>query len=135
MRPKVVICGSFHRSTDFLERIFRELEVCGCRILSPLNLNFTNVKDEFVRTKNESRFPVETIETFHLKAILEADFIFLHCPDGYLGTTASFELGFAYSLQKPVFCFQTPLEDFFQSITTQVKSVFEALERLNLNYN
>jgi nucleoside 2-deoxyribosyltransferase len=132
MRPRVVICGSFHRDPQGLRRLFRELEATGCRILSPISLEFTDISDEVVKTKNESDLSIDELEIFHLRTMRDADFIWLHVPDGHTGISAAYELGFSNALGKPVYCFQEPLDQMLATRVRVVNSVFEALDELQL---
>jgi hypothetical protein len=128
MRPTVVMCGSFHRDPAGLRRIFRELEATGCRILSPLSLRFTDTSESVVRTGSELSFSAHELEKYHLRAIEEADFLWLHAPDGYIGLSGAYEIGFATALQKPVFCRNVPSDEMLASQIQITTSVFEALE-------
>lgn len=131
MRPKVVLCGSYHRRPDDLRRLFQELEITGCRVLSPITLNFDTA--DFVRAETEAELSAAEIEKFHLRAIRDADFVMLHAPDGHVGTSAAYEVGFASALGKPVYAFE-PLSD--EMLTTRVRttrSVFEILDSLQLS--
>lgn len=131
-RPKAVICGSFRKDPSGLARLFRELEATGCRILSPVTLEFTNQSDEFVTARNDESFSVRELERFHLRAIKEADFIMLHAPEGYVGVSASFELGYANALHIPVFTKVIPSDPMLATQITKVDSVFEVLESISL---
>lgn len=128
MKPKVVLCGSYHRKPADLYRMFRELETTGCRILSPISLNFDVA--EFVRTTNENELSDSEIEKFHLRAIRDADFIMLHAPEGYVGLSASYEIGFASALGKQVFAHEKPTDTMLATRVCTVNSVFEALDML-----
>jgi hypothetical protein len=127
-RIKVVLCGSFHGSPEMLAKQFVELEMTGCRILSPLSLDFWDNSNEFVMSRTEISYSPEEIEKYHLKAMREADFIWLYAPQGYVGSSTAFELGFAYCLAKPIFCKCLPKDTWLESITTKVTSVFDAIE-------
>jgi hypothetical protein len=127
---KVVICGSFHRDGAGLKRIFRELEATNCRVLSPLSIIFENISNEIVRTKSELSFTVQELEKFHLRAITEADFVWLHCPGGHVGLSGSFEAGFATALNIPLFSNQSPSDAMLKTQIKLVSSVFDALEQL-----
>ncbi len=127
MRPRVVICGSFHRDLPGLNRLYRELEATGVRILSPLSLAF-DPSEEVVRSPSEIDFSVQELEKYHLRAIQEAEFIWLHAPNGYVGLSGAFELGFAQAHLKPVFSFQQPEDALLQGQVSRITSVFEALE-------
>jgi nucleoside 2-deoxyribosyltransferase len=130
MRPKVVLCGSFHRLPQQLKRLFRELETSGCRVLSPISLDFDTAA--FVRAEAEADLSVAEIEKFHLRAIRDADFLMLHAPDGHVGTSASYEMGFASALGKPVFVLESPIDDMLTNRVRVVGSVFEILDQLQL---
>lgn len=130
MRPKVVLCGSFHRVPERLKRLFRELEATGCRILSPVSLDFDTAA--FARTASESELTDTEIEKFHLRAIRDADFVILHAPDGQVGISASYEMGFAQALGKPVFGLEAPADEVLATRVQVVSSVFEILDQLQL---
>lgn len=127
MHPKAVICGSFHRDPSGLRRLFRELEATGVRILSPLSIDF-DVSQTIVRARNELDFSIDELEKFHLRAIKEADVVWLHAPGGYVGLSTAYELGFAKAINKPVFSFAPPEDEMLASQVLVVRSVFEALE-------
>lgn len=127
MRPRVVICGSYRKDAEGLLRLFQELEATGCRILSPLSLDFANPGEAFVTTTNDQYFSISELERFHLRALREADVIWLHNPDGYVGLSAAYELGYAAALQKKIFAFEPPQDQMLATQTTVVSSVFEAL--------
>lgn len=129
MRPTAVICGSFHRDPSGLKRLFLELEATGVRILSPLSIAF-DISQQVVRARNELEFSIDELERFHLRAIKEADVVWLHAPGGYVGLSAAFELGFAKAINKPVFSFCIPDDEMLASQVSVVYSVFESLESI-----
>lgn len=132
MHPRVVLCGSFHREPERLKCLFRELETTGCRVLSPISLYFTDVVQPFVAAHSETDLSLADIERFHPRAIRDADFIMLHAPGGHVGLSASYELGFAAALGKPVFTLLVPTDEMLATRTQVVSSVFEALDQLQL---
>lgn len=131
-RPKVVLSGSYHRAPDKLARLFRELEISGCRILSPITLGFVDQSEQTVRIKNDAKLSNRELELFHLRAIAESDFVLLHAPDGYVGTSASFELGYAIALNIPCFAFESPSDEMLASQVSLASSVFEIIDSLEL---
>lgn len=127
---KVVICGTYRRDPVGLRRLFTELEACGIRILAPLSISFMSTKSAFVRASTDENLDIATLEALHLRAMREADFIWLYAPGGYVGLSGSFELGYATAKALPVVAFEAPLDE---TIRTQVKivtSVFDALSQL-----
>src|SRR5262245_26521855 len=108
MHPQVVICGTYHQDHAGLVRIFRELQATGCRILSPLSIDFVDTTAPVVKSATEYDMPIFDLQAFQLRAIRDADFIFLHAPNGHIGLSAAYELGYAQALKKPVVAFEAP---------------------------
>lgn len=131
-RPKVTICGSFKKDTAVLADLFLELEATNCRVLSPLSLHFADPTADFVALPSESDLSIKEIEKFHLRAIAESDFIWLHDPDGYVGISGSFELGYAYAKGKPIFSNDLPNDVTLQQFVSVVPSVFTALKTIQI---
>lgn len=126
-KPTVVICGSFHRDPVGLKKLFLELEANGCRVVSPLSIAFENTDDKFVKASTEQELSVSELERFHLRAIREADMIWIHAPDGYIGISGAFEVGYAYSLKKPIYSKDLPDDEMMRNFVQQAESVFEVL--------
>lgn len=132
MRPAVVVCGSFHRDPAGLRRLFRELEQTGCRIISPIAISFQDSSLPIVRADHEDEFSIGELERWHLRALKSADFIVLHAPDGYVGISGAYELGFAQALGKPAFSLTEPADEMLATRVSIIGSVFEALDQLSL---
>lgn len=126
-KPKVTLIGSYHRQPEALKKLFRELEVSGCRVLSPLSLDFDNSAEEFVKLGSEAELSDLEIEKFVLRAIEESDFLWLHAPEGYVGLSGAFEIGYAFKLKKPVFCKLKPQDPNIRNFVITKNSVFDAL--------
>jgi len=43
------------------------------------------------------------LEDSHLESIAHSDFLYLVNPDGYVGESATFELGYAHGRSKPIY--------------------------------
>lgn len=106
----VVVCGSFRRTPRALRRELLELEGAGCAVLSPQDLDFVAEVDGFVFGQHDVGRTTADIERGHLRSMEKADFVWLHCPDGYVGTSATMELGFAKALGLRVFSAEPPKE-------------------------
>lgn len=131
MRPKAVICGSYRRDPAGLRRLFRELEATGCRILSPLSTDFEAVRSGVARLASEQAFSADELEKYHLRAITEADLIWLHAPGGYVGLSGAYELGYAAAIGKKIFCKELPADEMLAGQVAQAPSVFESLEAIS----
>ena len=103
-----VICGSFKRDPAALRREFLELGEAGCAVLSPLDLDFVTEVEGFVFGQGDIGRSTAEIEQLHLRSMEKAHFVWLHCPGGYVGTSATMELGFAQALGLRVFSAELP---------------------------
>ena len=108
---KITILGSYKRDLPGLKKIHEVLTRDGWEILSPRSLNFIYEEDGFLFSDTDiSRSPHIT-ELQHLNAIREADIVWLHTSlDGYVGTSAAIEIGWARAIGKEVLC-NTPPND------------------------
>lgn len=113
-RLSAVLCGSFRRNQESLRGTFERLR-SRFEILSPRGVNWLDPRSEFVRLPGEEIETVDEIEGRHLGAITSADFVWLHCPDGYVGTSASMEVGHAAALGIPIFSSASPSDEVIAS--------------------
>jgi NTP pyrophosphatase (non-canonical NTP hydrolase) len=105
---RAVVCGSFRRDPEALQREYRELQEAGCAVISPVDLDFVAEIDGFVYGRDDRGKSSSEIEGHHLQAMEKADLVWLHCPDGYVGTSAAMELGFARAMGIRVFASGRP---------------------------
>lgn len=125
---RCVLSGSYHRDFAGLQRLYRELATNGVQILSPHRLDLIDNQTEFVRDIAEKNLSVMEIEKHHLTALYQSDFMWLHCPDGYVGTSAAFEIGVAFSRNIPIYSNEKPADNMLAGFVHVVPSVFMALE-------
>lgn len=118
---RVVLCGSFRRQPQRLSAVFDDL-LTHHEVISPIDVHFVNPDDEFVRLAHELEESATKIEQRHLDALVEADFVWLYAPDGYIGPSAMFELGHAKALGIPIFSDATPAEEVYKPWVTVVAS-------------
>lgn len=109
-----MICGSFRKDPEALRTAYTALTE-RFAVLSPLGLDFVDPEADFVRLPHEVSLAAATVEQNHLNALAEADFVWLHAPDGYVGPSAMFELGHAKAMGIPVFTDRILGETTFQS--------------------
>lgn len=124
---KTVVCGTYRRDINGLKNLILELETCGVRVLSPLSVDFTATDSSFKRAQSDENLSIALLEEFHLRAVRESDFVWLHAPEGYVGLSGSFEIGYARAMHIPIFSLQKVTDEM---ICTQVQlypSVFQAL--------
>ena len=121
---RVVLCGSFRNDQAGLLNAYHELIDTNCQVLSPHSLNFDD--QEFVRDSATLDMSPRTLEDYHLMSIRQADFVWLHAPDGYIGLSAAFEIGYALSQHIPVFTRNEIQDPNLRSYIESVSSVFDA---------
>ncbi len=105
-----VICGSYRKGVDVLGADFTELRRHGVVVLSPRSLEFKAERNEFVYLADEMDLSPAMIEAKHLAALQQADFVWLHDPESYVGTSGALEIGFAHAIGVPVFARHTPAD-------------------------
>jgi NTP pyrophosphatase (non-canonical NTP hydrolase) len=122
-----VLSGTFRRSRDALRDVFEAL----CEhylVLSPRSLDWVNPDDPFVKAAQEEDEPPASIERRHLEAIRQADFVWLFAPDGYVGSSAAMEVGFAHAAGIPVLTDQLPTDDAMASLVQVVPGGVDDVE-------
>ena len=67
------------------------------------------------------------IEQRHCEKILESHFVWVSCPDGYIGNSTAFELGFAHANKKLILSNTPPSRGIFRLYTYVTKSIEEAV--------
>ncbi len=125
-----VLCGSFRHDVDGLRSDFESLLKMGCRVLSPLTLDWTAERDGFVFSAEEEGEDPGTIEQRHLAAMRQAHFVWLHSPAGYVGRSAAMELGYAHALGLPIFTRTLPEDITLTGLvrrTSEVKLAIDAI--------
>lgn len=129
--PRAVLCGSYTRDRAGLFRVYDELVVTGCQVLSPRRMQFDD-DAAFVRDAAEQGISSRAIEAWHLSAIRQANFVMLHAPDGYVGLSAAMEIGFATAQKCPVFSRTAPQDITLRGLVKVVPSVYDVLCVLGL---
>jgi nucleoside 2-deoxyribosyltransferase len=129
---RCVLSGSFRRDHEGLERVYRELITNGCQVLSPHRLAFIEQNADFVRDKTEADIDVRTLQDHHLLSISQADFVWLHVVNGYVGLSAAMEVGYANALKIPVFANDKPDDVTISQYVNTQPSVFAAIESLEI---
>jgi nucleoside 2-deoxyribosyltransferase len=129
---RCVLSGSFHKDRPKLLSIYDELITCGCQVLSPHRLDFNSNFENtlFVRDSAEEDLSEEVIEKHHLTSIKQSDFLWVYAPEGYIGLSTAFEVGYAIANNVPVFSDTKINESVFSSFIHITTSVYKCLEYL-----
>jgi hypothetical protein len=102
------VSGSFHRHMGAITAAVQELTALSIRVLSPADPRIVAQQGEFLFVASDPVRSVRLVQDRHLESIRSADFLWLVCPDGYVGQSASMEVGFAAAVGVPIFATQTP---------------------------
>lgn len=113
------LIGSFRKDRSKLEATFSELSK-HFELLCPKSIDFIDHKADFVKAAHEIDDSVNVIEERVLEAIRKSDFVWLFAPSGYVGTSASFEMGLAYSLGVPIYTDTELQDEMLQTMVTEV---------------
>ena len=107
---KVVIVGSYRKFYKEVVKKIEEFEDEGINVLMPAKSTIINYGDEFIKFEGDQNIPIKLIEMNFLESVKKADFIYVVNPNGYVGVSAAFEMGFAYSIGKPIYCMEKPAD-------------------------
>ncbi len=118
-RQTVTLIGSFRKDRSKLEATFSDL-IKHFELLCPESIDFIDHKAQFVKSVHEMDDSVNVIEERVLESIRKSDFVWLFAPEGYVGVSASFEMGLAYSLGVPIFTDSDLRDEMLQTMITEV---------------
>jgi hypothetical protein len=104
------VSGSFHRFMLEIEGAVRSLAELGVKVVSPADPRVVDAVGEFLFVASDRVRSIRLVQDRHLESIAASDFLWLVCPDGYVGQSASMELGFAVAHGVPVFSTALPVD-------------------------
>jgi len=129
-RYSAAVSGSFHRHMVAITSAVHELASLSVRVLSPADPRVVAAQGEFLFVASDRVRSVRLVQDRHLDSIRAADFLWLICPDGYVGRSASMELGYAAAARVPVFATRAPSDLTLREYVTIVPALSEALHRV-----
>ncbi|MBX3024677.1 hypothetical protein KF840_07190 [bacterium] len=121
------VSGSFHRHLHAIESAVLELTALGVRVLSPADPRIVGANGEFLFVASDRVRSVRLVQDRHLQAIEASGFLWLVDPDGYVGQSASLEIGFAIARGIPVLSTTLPSDLTLRQYVHQVSSARAAL--------
>jgi hypothetical protein len=110
---RATVCGSFRRHLKEVQAAMDELKQNGVQILSPGGTVALGEGGGFTFLASDPSLDILETEHSHVRAISKSHFIWLVCPDGEIGTSASFEIGCAIAREKLIFCTNEVRQDPF----------------------
>jgi hypothetical protein len=104
----VTVSGSFHRHMSAITSAVHELAAHSIRVLSPADPRVVAAQGEFLFVASDRLRSVRLVQDRHLESIRAATFVWLVCPDGYVGQSASMEIGYAAGTGVPIYATHAP---------------------------
>lgn len=103
------IIGSFRKHYAEVATLIEAFEACKVHVLSPKRSSIVNPQEWFVRlqTDNPKLEPVE-IQLIALHRILRSSFVYVLCPNGYIGKTTCYEIGRIHERGVPLYFSESP---------------------------
>lgn len=121
------VSGSFHRHMQEIARAVHELASLQVRVLSPADPRVVAHQGEFLFVASDPVRSVRLVQDRHLESIRAANFLWLVCPDGYVGQSASMEIGYAAAVGIPVFASRPPDDLTLRQYVSMKPSIYEAV--------
>ncbi len=130
MSPMIVatVSGSFHRHMAAIRDAVMEFVDLGVHVLSPSDPRIVDQRGDFLFVASDRVRSVRMVEDRHLECIRASHFLWLVAPDGYVGQSASLEVGFAITVGTPIFGAVRPFDLTLRQYVRQVPSMRAAIE-------
>jgi hypothetical protein len=125
------VSGSFHRHMQAISAAVSELATLSVRVLSPADPRVVGHQGEFLFVASDPVRSVRLVQDRHLESIRCADFLWLVCPDGYVGQSASMEVGFAAAVGVPIFATHLPSDLTLRQYVTTHSSLGDAVRSVS----
>lgn len=112
-RPLVTVSASFNRHLPEMQLAVQELWDEGARVLSPMRPTpFREISGGFLLLDGDRSFTdlsIKSVQDRHLVCIAASDFLWVVCPDGYVGNSTAMEIGVAVASNVPIYSLCAPL--------------------------
>ena len=129
---KATVSGSFHRHMDQIASAVYQLTDSAVRVLSPSDPRVVDAHGDFLFVASDRVRSIRLVQDRHLDSIRCADFLWLVCPDGYVGQSASMEIGFAAGAGIPIYSTGCPSDLTLREYIKVVPSLRDAIRRVEV---
>ena len=123
---RATVSGSFRKGMPLIRDAVYELMDLGVEVLSPSDPRVVDQYGEFVFVASDRLRSIDLVQKRHLAAIESSDFLWLVDPEGYVGTSASLEIGFAIAVGTPVFASAVPTDLTLRHFVQYVPKIADA---------
>jgi len=124
---QVTVSGSFRRHLPAIQDAVQTLRDLGIVVLSPADPRVAGSFGDFLFVRSDIRRSIKGVQNRHLEAISRSDFLWLVCPDGYVGQSAAMEIGFAVAAGVPVYSDGVPSDWTLRQYVTPTGTLAAAL--------
>jgi hypothetical protein len=125
------VSGSFHRHMEAITKAVHELASLSVHVLSPADPRIVAFQGEFLFVASDPIRSVRLVQDRHLESIRAANFLWLVCPDGYVGQSASMEIGYAVREGVPIFTTYAPTDLTLRQYVKVVPSLTHVVRMLS----
>ena len=130
---KCAISGSFRKYYKEICQAHDIFEQNGIVVLSPQKSRIINPGEEFALLETDLKsLSRKQLEDRHLEAIANSDFVYLVNPNGYIGNSATFEIGYAHGCNKPIYSLDIIEDITLQEYVCKIFSPKEIIDFLKL---
>jgi hypothetical protein len=126
---RATVSGSFRRAMRQIQEAVYGLTDLGVMVLSPADPRVVDELGAFLFVASDRLRIVRLVQQRHLQAISMSDFLWLVAPDGYVGTSAAMEIGFAVASSVPIFATTAPTDVTLREFVTVVPDINSVLLR------
>jgi hypothetical protein len=124
---RATVSGSFHHHLPEVTRAVEDLRARGVEVLSPAEPRIVDHLGDFLFVASDRLRSIRLVQDRHVQAIRASDFLWLVAPYGYVGSSASFELGCAYLARIPVFSVDVPADATLREYVRVVRDIDKAI--------
>jgi hypothetical protein len=124
IEPRAVISGSFRKHLPAIYELRDFLEAKGVRVLSPIGQRALNPQDEFVLLDQDLFKDERTLQDGVFAKIRQSTFLVLANFDGYLGASATMEIGYAIAYGIQIFTLEATSDPNIRCYTRRLAEVF-----------
>ena len=121
------VSGSFHRHLTGIYTAVGDLRAAGVNVLSPADPRVVDHLGEFLFVASDRLRSIRMVQDRHLQCIGASTFLWLVTPDGYVGPSASMEIGYAVSTRTPIFCTTAPTDTTLREYVQVIPNVRDAI--------
>jgi len=128
---QATVSGSFNRHLSEVEKAVQSLNERGVKVLSPSDPRIVDKVGTFLFVASDRHRSIRLVQDRHFASIAVSDFLWLVCADGYVGQSASMEVGFAVACGRPVFSATKPSDVTLRRYVIVVKDIGQAIDQVS----